>query len=127
VGVTSVAEVGYMRTVLAALVLLTTSSAMAQPFPDTYSGNDLLSGLDACEEHHANYACGYALGRIDGIAVALNLLEFTKIPESATRSQLVDIIKKYLTAHPQERQEIANVLIFKAISEVFPYKVNAAH
>jgi hypothetical protein len=104
---------------LACLIVLTQLSG-TYAYYDT--GNDLLQHWHAHQRTVQNRQVStdlvdkmYLMGYVTGIAdIALD------IPTTVTRRQLVDIVERYLEAHPEERHEPGVILVLKALRSVFP-------
>ena len=80
------------------------------------SGNSLLS---ACEDPNQAPRCG---GYVAGAADVLAEQNTSKIcrPVEVSIQQLADVVKKYLTDHPETRHYAATVQIFAALRAAFP-------
>ena len=80
------------------------------------SGNSL---YNACNETHLYLKCiGYVAGVADVFA-AQNTNTICK-PKDVTLQQAADVVKKYLTDHPEERHYTAVSEISMALSQAFP-------
>lgn len=106
-------------------VALSGSPALAQESVDPLgSGNGL---LDSCTNADSMLRKGVCIGYISGASDALQMLDSDKeakryicTPAGVTRGQIRDVVIKYLTDHPQSRQNPAEALIFVALAEAFP-------
>lgn len=103
-------------------LILTSTRAFAS------DGNELYR---MCQENSSlNSPClGYIVGVVEGLntmnSIAVSKYKPTAqmefcLPEHATYTQLVDVVKKYLIENPAERHEEASILIFFALQNIFP-------
>ncbi|MGS3128148.1 Rap1a/Tai family immunity protein [Aeromonas caviae] len=65
----------------------------------------------------ASYCQGYVIGVVDTVNGV-----FTCLPEGVTVGQSVDIVTKYLAAHPETRHMEGSVIVTNALKESFPCK-----
>jgi hypothetical protein len=67
-------------------------------------------------------AANYFLGYVTGFAEATPFFRhgLCEIPKDATMLQLLDIVGKYLEAHPEQRDWHANISLLAAFQEAFP-------
>lgn len=133
------AKEGYSLKYLLVCTALTFSGA-AFSEPST-SGNDLYAACKTAPDHPLQAFCtGYVMGYVDGrnwgTFIAVNRLELAEsaqdantlgnklaghcVPENATNGQLVDVAKKYLEEHPEQRHESARTLIWLSFLNAFP-------
>ena len=106
------------RRLLAAAVVAVTSvstSALA----DFRTGNDLYTecsvGTDDAQWWRQMLCDGYVMGIADannGITVCES--------DGMTVGQFVEVVKRYLAAHPESRHRRASDLVSTALAEVFP-------
>jgi Rap1a immunity proteins len=126
-----------IRSGLAILVALSAPTAQAVVTGDVFmSGNYL---YERCTSQHADMqmeCLGYVLGIADAISQANAFAEETAAPDAAhlggwkacipvvgvVGGQLVDIVKRYLTKHPEKRHLAAVSLVAGAFQEAFPCK-----
>ncbi len=111
------------RFLIAVLVVLCLSVTPVRA--DRIDGNWLHQVCHDGNDPQAPTACSsYITGLSDAShpAIATNLLGLTGYcrPEGVTRGQIMDIVKKYLAGHPEERHLPAVVLYYHAIIEAFP-------
>lgn len=90
--------------------------ASAEAVPEIDKGNGL---LELCEMQDS-FADGTCLGYVRGAAKVFNGLGQICYPDGATAQQLVDVVKKGLKDHPEERQRDSALLIRKYASAAFP-------
>jgi hypothetical protein len=117
------------RIILAALVgvLLAPSTAEAV----SKNGNELFSD---CSAENATYSNGICMGYIVGVGDAVLDLQFLGLIDArfspicvprksgVTVGQMVDIVKKYLTDHPEFRHQGGGALVVQALRQAFPCK-----
>ena len=65
---------------------------------------------------------GFYYGYVAGIFGAYNTFFFCS-PNNIELGQVVDIVFKYLQNHPEKRNLPANILVVKALKEVWPCKL----
>ena len=97
-----------------AVILLAAAPAMAM------TGNQLKDNADYGEKDPRSYSQGYFLGYVAGVADETT----TKlcIPKGVTRTQIAEVVRKYLQDHPAELHLDPNVLVLKAIRTAWPCK-----
>ena len=101
------------------------ASALAVPAQAEYvSGAEL---LDRClsPRSSAEATClGYVAGVADSVvayeAEADPVLKRLCIPATATPAQLLDVVRKYLAANPEQHDSTAQMLVFNALLKAFP-------
>lgn len=83
-------------------------------------GNDLY-GWCKSETPDAKYSCfGYITGVSDVLASFITTDMFRHcVPSGSTPAQAVDIVKKYLSEHPENRNWTAEALIAMALKEAW--------
>lgn len=82
------------------------------------SGNQLLA---ECLEPHSVFGYSYCLGFISGAADTLVFhTNDVCVPEKVTRGQTMDIVVRYLQAHPEIRHYASTTLAKAALMEAFP-------
>ena len=83
-------------------------------------GNTLLGSMNGPTDQ-ANMALGYVLGATDALT-ATQGGQFTPIclPARAVQQQTRDIVKKWLTDHPEARHRGAASLVHSALIEAYP-------
>jgi len=93
-----------------AVILLTAIPAFS------LTGNQLKQDADSPGSYSKGYFDGYVLA----------VLEFTKdrlcIHERVEMGQILDVIKKYLSDHPEELYLSASDLVIRAIQKAWPCK-----
>lgn len=72
---------------------------------------------DTYYHFNASYCQGYVIGVVDTIDGV-----FTCLPEGVTVGQSIDIVTRYLAAHPEIRHMEGAALITNALKESFPCK-----
>jgi hypothetical protein len=113
------------------LLLVATVAGPAQsqvsvtPHYSYVSANELSLRCQSEENFDRAICAGYVAGAVD-------MLELTRgtgpravsicLPHNpaAQRGQLIDVVKRYLAAYPENRQGGAAALVFTALSEAFP-------
>jgi hypothetical protein len=109
-----------MRWWLACLLLLT----VAGPARAEYvSGNELFDRCSAPHSAAESNCLGFVLGVADTVVayqVNPKVLQQVCIPSSATAEQLLDVVRKYLVANPEQRGWTATLLVFNALLSAFP-------
>jgi hypothetical protein len=110
------------RLIVAALLFVWASAAQAQ-----HNAADLRSGTDLQEmcapppgggTSQPNLFCS---GYIRGIADATQDEGFIDV-RTATNGKLMDVVRKYLADHPEDRKRSASKLVVMALMDVFPAK-----
>ena len=103
---------------LAVMLLL---SAQSQAFY-YYSGNDLLQECESDSAAAYNICAGYIMGIHDFREEVARQREKKTFcaPKGATSGQLVKVVTKYLSDHPEDLHTAASGLVFIAQSEAFP-------
>jgi hypothetical protein len=102
-------------------ILIAASTALLFCFISTAdaatSGNDL---FNYCEEAGANWSTGFCGGYISGIAELATTIGLICPSDAVNNRQAWDIVRKYLEQHPETRDQLAEVLVFKALTDAFP-------
>lgn len=81
------------------------------------TGNELWSAMQAEKGTlERQFAVGYIAGAVD----ASWILFIDCTPEGVTVEQGVDIVKKYIRQHPEERHTFAADMVLGAMIEAFP-------
>ncbi len=106
-----------MKKALIAFVTLIFFSSFA--FADFYTGNKLLDDLRKDVVNDCIDLC-FAEGYVTGVFTAYERL-FFKCPGSVTKGQIIDIAKKYLREHPEDRHRDATELLQEAFMDAFPF------
>jgi len=114
------------RIILVALVgVLVTSTAEA-----TFKrGNDLFRECNAERETFSKGVCiGFIQAVVGGFVwnfkegVFKDFVPKICLPKGATTAQLTDIVRKYLTDHPENRHYNAESLVILSVRNAFPCK-----
>ena len=97
------------------------------------TGNELHRLLNSEDKDEINYAKHYIVGAVDGInyykSTEINLAKFQKrkpslryfmCPSDIIYKQSIDVIKNYLTQHPENRNESAMDLVATVLFEAWP-------
>jgi hypothetical protein len=103
---------------LVATVLGVCGSASAQDFSFGvfYSGRDL---AQYCQDD--GFCNGYVAGIIDAFAAASpSRMQDLCIPRGASVGQLVQIVRNYVNAHPENWHYSAASFVYVAVAEAFP-------
>lgn len=99
-----------MRPVVAASTLFIAFSAQASFF----TGNDLLEMING-DDTKRSMAYGYIMGSFDvGDQVA------HCAPPGVKALQLVDIVKKFLVDHPEDRHQVGDAIVTGVMAGTFP-------
>ena len=75
--------------------------------------------------------CSTSMGRtacisyVMGVTDALSLMGAICTPEHSTARQAIDVVVKYLRAHPEQRPLSAAMQVRRALQEAFPCKEQA--
>jgi hypothetical protein len=110
-------SMGTRRTLIVALALsnLAVGGTAAGDFVD---GNKL---LQHCNEPYGTYSGGFCDGYISGVGSAFNEMQgFYCFPGGVKAGQVIDLVKLYLTEHPEKRNYGASSLVIAALKEKFP-------
>ena len=83
--------------------------------PSYYSGNKLLEIAGTDKNAMANY--------VVGVHDALKIKELFCVPNKVTVGQMADVVVKYLTNNPENRQEQAHYLVRLALTEAWPCRL----
>lgn len=111
-----------LRISVAVLVGLFTIPSSAGDLPD---GNDLLSLCRTSDGNHADWCQGFVEGVYLGVRWESDEVKdmgrpFCTPPEGVKSSQLVAVIRKYLSDHPERFHHEAHLLVVDALHEAFP-------
>ncbi len=106
-----------MKKYLAMALMSCALSAQANGYGE--NGNIMADGLD---NNGSTWLRGMYSGYVWGIADTLELSGLVCIQNGVTRKQLVDVVIRYLAAHPEFRQLHAEALTGVALMEAFPCK-----
>jgi hypothetical protein len=89
---------------------------------EAFTGNELHNDLSGCAglstANKDMLPCIRGTGYVWGVADSLGFL--CAFPAGVTYVQLVDVVKAYLSSHPEKRHELASNLVFEALAEAFP-------
>jgi hypothetical protein len=96
------------------------------------TGNDLKETCDLDQGKFLSHsACtGYILGAVEMTELINAAADRSKdkkqfsvcIPAGITYGQIVDVVKKFVDDHPEERHQKASVMVFLAVQHAFPCK-----
>jgi hypothetical protein len=78
------------------------------------NGNAL---YDACMNRDPNSFCA---GYIEGVADMASQVGLACLPIYSTKLQVTDMVKQYLTKHPEQRHYGASSTVQVALTEAFP-------
>ncbi len=118
----------FRRLILAAVCAgVLATSAVEAGYRD---GNDLHAN---CNQEADAVDAGICYGYIVGFADALFDFQQTKVfidrfqsvclpIERIPSDQLIDVVKKYLTDHPESRHQPGTWIVFEALQQTFPCK-----
>ncbi len=105
-----------MRLVLVGAIVLAAGTAEAQRV-SRVDGNRLLTMCMSAAKAECD---AYLSGVADTIGVQGRAHAAACIPTAVTGTQLREVVDKYISAHPQSRQEKAADLTMKAFAAAFP-------
>ena len=109
------------RAILGAVVLTSIWSEQATAI----DGNKL---FEHCEFYAAHLPTlpldaskgGYCIGYIQGVHDALQPTRVICVPDRVTGGQLGDVVKLYISNHPENRHRSADELVAAALKEKYP-------
>lgn len=106
-----------LTTVIAAMATLGMASpAFAAPEPTT--GNTLHGW---CSNESLKLGClGYIMGAADGLSYANNEKRAYCLPASVTAGQVMDVVKRFMIEHPEERHRSAAEVVLIGLMMGFP-------
>jgi hypothetical protein len=107
---------------LALITNSATNPTRAQPPRSFIDGNELLDRCSAAKESFRETAClAYIEGVVDGASSLAGLLNRTAgcPPAGLTVGQSEKLVVRYLTAHVDQRQNIAAGSVLRSLSEAF--------
>ncbi len=107
------------KSILLGLAILVTPHAA---YATAFTGNMLLRdcGTVPTQDATATYALGNCTGYIWGVADVLEASKLYCPTEDSTNGEIVDIVTKYLTDHPETRDRYALRSVMAALSTAFP-------
>lgn len=89
---------------------------------EAFTGNELHNDLSGCAgtatANKDMMPCIRGTGYVWGVADALWFPG--AYPAGVTYPQIVDVVKAYLSNHPEKRHQVAANLVIEAIAEAFP-------
>ena len=85
------------------------------------SGNKLYENAIKYERDISSIDSGVYIGYVFGVFDSYDKILFCS-PYNVTGRQVFDIVFQYLKNHPEERNEAGNILILKALKEIWPCK-----
>ena len=98
-----------MKHIITTIALLASAAANASWF----TGNDLHKHMQGGE-----YQKGFAVGMVVGVASAWDGDVFC-IPKGVTPGQMSDVVRQFLIEKPQDRHEVAEVIIAAALMRAY--------
>ena len=117
-----------MRALLLAAVMVVGSGVRAQESGvDIGYGNGLLQGFNKCDQLRSMFnnddpkivvairECSLAEGYTQGIVSHMNYHGEFNLPNHVTIGQIYDVVKKYLTDHPESRNQPSVALVETAV------------
>jgi hypothetical protein len=106
--------------VLSVLFVSPAASSEQTHFPAFVDGNELWKYCDNVVDGRRNPACyGYTMGVVDGIMYWTEPTE-TLCLDKIDRVQIVDLLVRRLSEHPETRHHGAASLVYSAIKDSFP-------
>lgn len=111
-----------MRTLLGAVVgVLLAGHATAEQVGVYFSGNALHDVCTSTAPTDMNRCHGYIMGVADALAQVDDFIAYRScIPMAVRSDQLRDVVKQWLVAHPETRQNTAPSNIAAAFQAAFP-------
>lgn len=88
------------------------------------SGNKLKAHLDDSSYYDQAFAMAYIVGATD--VLEDEDYKYVCIADGVTQGQLKDVVKKYLDENPESLHQEAYVLVYLALSKVWPCKAKSA-
>lgn len=95
--------------------IITTLALVAATTASAHDGNTLLTRLNG----EVGYSSGWAAGYIAAAHILLDEVTHCT-PANVTNGQTQDVVKNYLTRHPELRHKPAALLVSQAFVEAFP-------
>lgn len=110
---------------IALVALALAVSAAAQETSDAelhyLDGNRLWDECRQTSEGPPTGSCqAYVLGVVDTMAASRQLQPGICLAATMTSGQLVDVVRRYLAAHPERRHFTAATIVAAALSNAFP-------
>ena len=110
------------KAVLAAAFAVSSSPALA----NYLTGKDLYGD---CSKPQGSFSQGFCSGYISGVVDAIEHYQVGKgaeksvcVPKEASIGQVKEVVVRYLTQHPDERNYTASSLVWDAVRNAFPCK-----
>ena len=107
-----------MRHWLALTALITGCLISTPSSAQFYDGNDLKRTCD----RGSDFCNGYIIGAVDDLVMQQQVdgaKKYYCIPAGSETTQVVDIVKRYLTNNPEKRHWPASFLVTNALSETY--------
>jgi len=108
--------------VLAAALAISAPPALA----NYLTGKDLYAD---CSKPQGSFSQGFCSGYISGVVDAIEHYQVSKgaeksvcVPKEASIGQVKELVVRYLTQHPGERNNAASSLVWDAVRNSFPCK-----
>jgi hypothetical protein len=109
-----------MRKVLLAALMAAMMSVTAGARADFQDGNSLYAQCTSALKYDDAYCLGYIAGITDVMSHDPVAGRTACEPEHATAGQVQDIVRLYLTKHPEQRHYAAESLVAHALAAAFP-------
>ena len=110
------------KTVVAAALAVSSLPASA----NYLTGKDLYGD---CSKPQGSFSQGFCSGYISGVVDAIEHYQVSKgaekivcVPKEASIGQVKEVVVRYLTQHPDERNNTASSLVWDAVRKAFPCK-----
>ena len=110
-------------TITAALAAMAAPAQGQTTGDNPHSGNGLNSYCQQTMDTNA-FQAAYCVAFIGGVVDALDGVIFCT-PSGSTYGQYVDVVKRGLASHPEERQKMAASLVAKYLHEAWPCPVKS--
>lgn len=110
------------KAVLAAALAISSPPALA----NYLTGKDLYAD---CSKPQGSFSQGFCSGYISGVVDAIEYYQVGKgaeksvcLPKEASIGQVKEIVVRYLTQHPDQRNNTASSLVWDAVRNAYPCK-----
>lgn len=108
---------------LAAACMVFLASNPVRADVDLKSGNGLQSECSTTEGISYGYCVGFVNGTITesrAMSTSYGKPQSFCLPDGVTYAQIVQVVRLYMTQHPEKLQNPANDLVFGAVVKAFP-------
>lgn len=106
--------------------MIFSTSVAAAPATNFQSGNSLYSTCttekgESTHYQDESFCVGYIAGVADGLETMQELAgRKSCTPDAITQGQIRDVVKKYITEHPEKRHYTAASIVIMAIINAYP-------